>query len=202
MTQFRMRFVAAAMVAAMTVPALAQISHSDGFAFLKAVRERDGAKVTAAVLQPGSNIINHRDVGSGDGALHILVRARDLTYLNYLLARGARPDLQNNDGDTPLLLAAQIGWVAGAEQLLARRASPNLANGRGETPLILAVQGQHLPMVRLLIGHGADPNHTDSLQGYSAIDYARQDRRFAAILRVLEAPRSTPTPAPTAATGN
>ncbi len=187
MKRFSMRWLMAALIATVAVPALAQ-NFSDGYAFLKAVRERDGGKVNEIVNGPGAAIINHRDPGSGDGALHIVVRNRDLTWLNFFLRRGARADLQNSEGATPLLLASQIGWVAGVEQLLDRRANPNLANSRGETPLILAVQGNHLPVVRLLLGRGADPNQTDSLQGYSAMDYARQDRRAAQILRLLEAP--------------
>lgn len=192
MARFNMRLLAAALVALVTVPAFAQFGFSESYAFLKAVRERDGAKVTAAVSNPSSTVINTRDSGSGEGALHILVRGRDFTWLAYLLGRGARPDIQNNEGATPLLLAAQIGWREGAEQLLARRANPNLANSRGETPLILAVQRRDPAMVRLLLGQGADPNQTDILQGYSALDYARQDRRASQILRLLE---EAPAPA-------
>ncbi|HET9427582.1 MAG TPA: ankyrin repeat domain-containing protein [Allosphingosinicella sp.] len=195
MTRFHVRLLAVALVASVAGPAFAQIGYSDGYEFLKAVRARDGAKVMEAVGNPAFNP-NHRESGTGDGALHILVRGRDLTWLRYLLGHGARPDLQNNEGTTPLLLAAQIGWVPGAEVLLARSANPNLGNNRGETPLILAVQGRHLPMVRLLLSNRADPNRSDSLQGYSAIDYARQDPRSAQILRELEAPRPTPANPP------
>ena len=189
----RISLLAAAVIASLAVPAVAQ-NYSDGFAFLKAIRERDGAKVNEFVNGTGATIVNHRDPGSGDGALHILVRGRDYTWLNFLLRNGARPDLQNKDGVTALQLAAQIGWLQGAERLLERGANPNLANNRGETPLILAVQGRHLPMVRLLVSQRADPNISDSLQGYSAIDYARQDPRTAQILRELEAPRTETTP--------
>ena len=44
-------------------------------------------------------------------------------------------------------------------------------------------------MVRLLLSQRADPNQTDNVAGNSAIDYARQDTRAAAILRELEQPR-------------
>jgi len=43
-------------------------------------------------------------------------------------------------------------------------------------------------MVRLLLGGGANSRRTDSVAGYSAIDYARQDPRAAQILRMLETP--------------
>lgn len=181
------RVLAATMILATAVPASGQQQYSDGFTFLKAVRERDGAKVNELVAEPGSVVINTRDRGSGEGAIHIVVRGRDLNWLAFLLGKGARPDLQTNRGETPLTLAAQIGWIEGAEQLLARRASVDLANGRGETPLILATQRRDVPMVRLLLGRRADPKRTDNVAGMSALDYARQDPRAAAVLKLLEA---------------
>ncbi len=181
------RVLAACMVLALAVPAAGQQPFSDSFTFLKAVKERDGDKVTNLVSEPGTVVINTRDRSNGEGALHILVRGRDLNWLAFLLGKGARPDIQTNRGDTPLTLAAQIGWVEGAELLLARRASVDLANGRGETPLILAAQRRDMPMVRLLLGRSADPKRTDNVAGMSALDYARQDPRASAVLKLLEA---------------
>ncbi|HEU0097725.1 MAG TPA: ankyrin repeat domain-containing protein [Allosphingosinicella sp.] len=189
------RALAASTVLMLAVPASAQMNFSDSFEFIKAVRERDGVKVTELVSQPGSTVINTRDRGNGEGALHIVVRGRDLNWLAFLLGKGARPDLQSARGDTPLTLAAQIGWLEGVEQLLARRAGVNLANGRGETALILATQRRDVPMVRLLLARGADPARTDNVAGMSAIDYARQDPRAAAVLRMLEAKSAPAKPA-------
>ena len=181
------RALAASMVLVLAVPASGQQTFSDSFAFLKAVRERDGNKVTDLVSQPGSVVINTRDRGSGEGALHIVVRGRDLSWLAFLLGKGARPDIQTNRGDTPLTLAAQIGWLEGIEQLLARGAGVDLPNGRGETALILAAQRRDVPLVRLLLARRADPKRTDNVAGMSALDYARQDPRAAAVLKMLEA---------------
>jgi uncharacterized protein len=172
-------------LALIATPLVAQ-SFSDGFTFLKAVRERDGAVAERILSNPASTAVNARDPSTGEGALHILVRGRDVTWLAYMLGKGARPDMQSNDGTTPLILSAQLGWTDGATQLLARRANPNLGNRSGETPLIVAVQRRDLQMVRLLLSQRADPNQTDNLAGNSAIDYARQDPRAAAILRELE----------------
>lgn len=183
------RALAAATVMMLAVPASGQQSFSDSYNFLKAVKERDGAKVTDLVGEPstGMVVINTRERGTGEGALHIVVRGRDLNWLAFLLGKGARPDIQSNRGETPLTLAAQIGWVEGAEELLARRASVDLANGRGETPLILATQRRDLAMVRLLLARRADPKRTDNVAGMSALDYAKQDPRAAAVLKLLEA---------------
>jgi uncharacterized protein len=185
----RMRALLAAFFVVVSGPVVAQgggLAFSPAFRFLKAVRERDGGVATELTATPGSTVINSRDPGNGDGALHILVRGRDLTWLGFMLGRGARPDLQNNDGATPLLLATQIGWREGAERLLTARANPNAQNNQGETPLIYAVRRFDQPMVRMLMGAGANPNLTDSLSGNSALDYARQDRRGQALLPILE----------------
>ena len=183
----RSTLLAAAALTLLAVPALAQ-SYSEGFTFLKAVRDRDAAKAQELLSDPNPAVINHRDA-NGEGVLHILVRGRDEAWLGFMLGRGARPDLQTRDGTTPLILAAQIGWVRGAELLLSRRANPNLGNSQGETPLIFAVRRNDLAMVRLLLSQRADPNQTDHAAGYSALDYARQDPRAAAIVREMEQAR-------------
>jgi len=185
--RLKLGLAAALAVAGVSGPAYAQ-QFSDSYTFLKAVKERDGAKVETLIATPGSVVINTRGRGDGEGALHIVTRRRDLTWLNYLTTKGADADIQNEEGNTPLAIAAQLGWLEGAEMLLRRGASVDHTNNRGETPLILAVQLRNLPMVRLLLGKGADPKHSDSVAGYSAIDYAKRDRRADAILKLLEAP--------------
>jgi len=187
--QIAMRYLgwlaAAAALAAATVPAQAQ-NFSDAYEFIKAVKDRNGDKATSLISQPGSIVINTRERGTLNGALHILARERDITWLAFLLGKGAKPDIQNREGNTPLAIAAQIGWVDGADRLLRSGASVDLSNNRGETPLILAVHNRDIAMVRLLLGKGADPNRADSVAGYSALDYAKQDRRSDAILKLLE----------------
>src|SRR4051812_42316572 len=91
----------AAIVALVATPLVAQ-SFSEGYTFLKAVRERDGNVAERILANPSSTAINYRDPSTGESALHILVRGRDLTWLGFMLSRGARPDSQSNDGTTPL----------------------------------------------------------------------------------------------------
>jgi ankyrin repeat protein len=185
------RAAMAALVLAIAGPAIAQ-SYSDGYTFLKAVKERDAEKVTALVSRPGTIVVNTRDQGTGETALHTMVRARDYSWLSFLIGKGAKLDIQNNKGETPLSLAAQIGWTEAGELMLRRGASVDLANRRGETPLILAVQRGDVPMVRLLLRGGANVKKTDNVAGYSALDYARQAGRSPALLKLLEARATQP----------
>lgn len=161
-------------------------SFSNGYNFLKAVKERDGEKATALIVEPGSIVVNHKDPSSGEGALHILARERDLTWLRFMLGKGANPNLQDKQGTTPLIIVAQLGWREGAEALLGRGAKVDATNNRGETPLIFAVQNRNLDMVRFLVANGADPKRQDSIAGYSALDYAKRDGRMPAIVEALE----------------
>ena len=180
-------------IAGTPVSAPAQ-KYSDSFTFLKAVKDRDGNKATEILANPASNAINSREASSGEGALHILVRDRDSNWLAFLLGKGARTDLEDRNGDTPLSMAAQIGWVEGAQMLLGRRANVNAANRAGVTPLILAVQRRDVAMVRLLLASGADPKRADNVTGLSAIDYAKRDNRADTVLRLLEAPQTPARP--------
>ena len=87
MARTKTLLLAAALAAAIAVPVAAQ-SFSEGFTFLKAVRERDGNTAERIISNPGSTAINTRDPGSGETALHILVRGRESSWLSYMLGRG------------------------------------------------------------------------------------------------------------------
>lgn len=188
MRSFHSALLMAAALTIAAVPAGAQISFSNSYTFIKAVKDRDGNKVTDILSSPGTFVINTKESGSGNGALHIVALDRDLTWLSFLLGKGAKADLQNEDGNTALMVASQIGWIDGAELLLRRGAAVDLANNRGETPLMLAVQNRDTAMVRLLLAKGADAKRTDNVAGYSALDYAKRDGRAAAIVKMLEEP--------------
>ncbi len=184
--------VAAAILFAISSPALAQ-QQSQSYKFLQAVKDGKGDEVIKILDQPGQRIINTRDVTTGDGALHIVIRRGDDTYLRYLLSRGADPNLRNGKGDTPLMMAIQLGQTGLVDTLLLVKANPNLANSAGETPLIRAVQRRDLALVRTLLNAGADPDITDNVAGMSARDYAHADSRSPAIARLIdEKPKSAP----------
>lgn len=182
----RTRFIPIVAAVAFAVPGVAVAQFSDSYNFLKAVRERDGTKATEFVTRPGSVIVDTRDPTSGETALHIVTRERDLNWLAFLLSRNAKPDMRDAKGNTPLMIAAQIGFVEGAQLLLQWRASVDMPNSGGETPLIRAVQNRDAPMVRVLLLAGANPNKADTGAGLSARDYATRDRRSTAILKLIE----------------
>ena len=128
------------LIIAFAVPTTASAQFSDSFNFLKAVRERDGAKVTELLNKPGSVIVNTRDGASGETGLHIVTARRDALWMGFLLQRGANPDTRDARGNTALMIATDLRWAEGVQTLLSRRTSVDLANSTGETPLSRAVQ--------------------------------------------------------------
>ncbi len=185
------------LAAALMMPAAAQAQQrSAGYTFLQAVREEDGTKVNDILGQPGQTIINTKDRSTGEGALHIVAKNGNLAYLRFLLAKGANPDLQDNRGNTPALIAVDAGSVEAVASLIARKANLNLGNASGVTPLIRAVQLRNVEMVRTLVAAGANPDQGDVMAGMSARDYAKADTRTPVLLKLLnEAPASKPKPA-------
>jgi ankyrin repeat protein len=180
------KFIATIIAAVLLWPAVASAQFSDGYTFLKAVRDRDGAKATEILNKPGNVLVDTKDVSTGESALHIVTKRRDTAWLAFLLAKDAKPDIRDADGNTPLMIATQSGFVEGADLLLKRRATVDAINSRGETALILATQQRNVSLVRLLIAAGANPRKTDRTAGMSALDYAARDNRATVILKLLQ----------------
>jgi ankyrin repeat protein len=175
---------------ALAAPAGAQFS--DSYNFLKAVKDRDGGKATELLGKGGPNLINTPDFSTNERAIHLVAKDGDLSWLAFLLQKGARVDLKDNQGNTPLMNAVRSSFLDGARLLIAKGAQVNAANSLGETPLIIAVQKRDVPMTRLLLTEGADPSKKDTGSGMSARDYAIRDGRSDAILRLMDEIKPTP----------
>lgn len=189
-----------AALAALTLLLAATPAHaqqfSDSYQFLEAIKKQDGAKVMQILTDTNGGIINAKDRSSGDGALHIVVRQGDSTWLRFLIQKGANPNIQDGRGNTPMMIATEIGFLEGVQILIRYGANVNLANASGETPLIRAVQLRKVELVRILLEGGADPDKTDNVAGHSARDYAKSDPRMpASIVKLLtDAPKVNRAP--------
>lgn len=64
--------------------------------------------------------------------------AANLKLIRLMIAHKANLNLQDDSGDTALLIATRLGNSQVAKLLLNNNADPNLANCRGETPLKIA----------------------------------------------------------------
>lgn len=172
---------------ALATPATAQFGGSEGYRFLQAVKDAKGEEVEAALNKPGTTIVNTRDINNRETALHIVAKRNDATYTRFLLQRGADPNLRDNHGNTPLMIAVELSADGVVGALLDYKANVNLGNDGGETPLIRAVQRRDIDLVRQLLAAGADPDQADSLAGQSARGYAHADKRIPEITKLIDA---------------
>jgi ankyrin repeat protein len=178
------RAMLAGLLLACAAPAMAQFS--DSYNFLKAVREADGNEAMKYLNKPGAPVLNTRDPSTGETALHISVKAHQDSWVGFLLNKGARPDIKDRDGNTPMHYAALFGDPTALGYLISVSANVNAINNNGETPLILAVHRRDPAVVQQLVDAGADPKIADTIAGKNALEYARDDSRGAAVLKILQ----------------
>jgi ankyrin repeat protein len=184
----RMARAAALLAVVMAAPAAAQFS--DAYNFLKAVRDRDVLTAKQLLDKPGSIVVNTRDRDTGEAALHIVTKRRDTPWMGFLLQNGADPNIRDNEGNTPLIVAAQAGFFEGVRLMLAGKASVNLVNNRGQSALFKSVEARDPQSVRLLLDAGADPDLPEHQTGQSARDLAAADPRSGQVGKMLaEAPK-------------
>ncbi len=168
-----------------SLAAPAQAQFSDSYKFLEAVRKKNGEEVTAKLEEPGTTIINTRDSTTGETALHIVTARRDLTWMSFLIGRGANVNVRDAKGMTPLVLATNLGFVEGVDLLVTQKARVDESNNAGETPLITAVHNRNIQLIRTLLKAGANPDRADN-SGRSARDYALLEGQNGALINEIQ----------------
>jgi ankyrin repeat protein len=151
-------------------PVAAQFK-SDGYAFLEAVKDREGDVATKMLKRPGSVVVNTRDTTTGESALHIVTKSQDSLWIKFLAQNGANPNIRDKKGIAPLQIAATLGCIECVEALLKAGAHVDDQDAAGETALISAVHNRNSGLVRLLLKKGANPDRNDN-SGRSAREYA------------------------------
>lgn len=101
----------------------------------------------------------------GETTLSRVARAHtDLvtTAVSLLLEKGANIDVEDDDGMTPLHIAAEVGNHDVIDQLILKCRNPEAKNHRGETALIVASRGCRVAAVRTLLQYNAEVTATDT----------------------------------------
>ncbi len=179
------RIVLALLAGALIAPGSAQAQFSKSYKFLEAVRKKEGGAVTDALDEPGSNIVNTRDSTTGETGLHIVTARRDMTWMSFLIGKGANIDARDGRGATALQIAVNLGFQEGVSLLIDHKVRLEEPNTAGETPLISAVHRRDIAIMRLLLKAGADPDRADN-SGRSARDYALLDGKSSALVSEIE----------------
>lgn len=85
------------------------------------------------------------------------------TTIKKLLEEGANPDVTDNFGFTPLLLAVSKGHETVAKLLIEWKANTELRDSTlGQTPLLMAIQKGHRAIVKLLLDNNANTERVNN----------------------------------------
>ncbi|MEX8195101.1 ankyrin repeat domain-containing protein [Comamonas guangdongensis] len=93
----------------------------------------------------------------------------DAVAVRNLLAGNAPVDVQDAQGNTPLLLATAANHIEVARSLLLHGASPNIQNQMQDSAYLLAGAQGRLEIVRMTISYGADLKSTNRYGGTALI---------------------------------
>jgi ankyrin repeat protein len=176
---------AALALCALVAPLPAAAQFSESYKFLDGVRKKDGDVVNDMLNKPSTQIVNTRDITTGDTALHIVTARRDLVWMQFMVGKGANVNARNSKGETALEIAAELGFVEGVDFLISAGAHVDETNNTGSTPLIDAVSRRDLEVVRSLLKAGANPDRPDN-SGRSARDYATLDGKASPVLAEID----------------
>ncbi|XP_055324952.1 putative ankyrin repeat protein RF_0381 [Sitodiplosis mosellana] len=130
-------------------------------------RYRKNEKILDLLFANGADI-NHPYYLNGRTLLHFAIETTDPSRFNmeyffkflfkYLIRKGADVNARNDQGYSPLHVAANKGNEIIAQMLLENGAKVNMETNNGTTPLTLAIKNfknGNMGMIKLLIQNGA-----------------------------------------------
>eukprot|EP01064_Diplonema_japonicum_P012432 TRINITY_DN1989_c0_g1_i2.p2 TRINITY_DN1989_c0_g1~~TRINITY_DN1989_c0_g1_i2.p2 ORF type:complete len:164 (+),score=44.95 TRINITY_DN1989_c0_g1_i2:1307-1798(+) len=97
-----------------------------------------------------------------EGTVSLAAQKGVKEVLEVLCNAGARVEHRNEDGETPLMIAAIHNHAEAVEYLFAQGGNLDARNSTNETALILAVERGALDSIKTLLALGADTSLKDS----------------------------------------
>jgi ankyrin repeat protein len=118
------------------------------------------------------------------------VKNIDIISLNILLAGGADIDTADENGNTPLMLASEIGNLRMFRIIIAH--SPNLdaRNKMNETALTIAAENGQTEIAKILVQNGANP-YARNQSGFTPAELAKRNGH-SQIVNLFRNPNETP----------
>ncbi len=149
-------------------------SDANGASPLHLAAAFDHAEVLAYLVENGADIEAKTREGGHTG-LHLAAMRNAEESVKRLLSLKAQVDSRDEQGNTPLALAAQEGSFEAASLLIKNGADleSRKLDETGATPLIIAALSGHESVVQLLLISGANP-HAATFRGTKADEVAQE----------------------------
>ncbi|XP_078728288.1 ankyrin repeat and EF-hand domain-containing protein 1 isoform X2 [Lampetra fluviatilis] len=130
------------------------------YKLLQLIRSQDEAQVRKLCRLGSPDLVNAAEPETGQCGLHVAAAMNLHAMCTVLLALGARPDVQDHQGWSPVMVAAALGHESVVEVLAAAKASMALLDrdGRGVFFHCLQPSQRHERCMRLVLRGDADVN--------------------------------------------
>ncbi|XP_020570354.1 ankyrin repeat and EF-hand domain-containing protein 1 isoform X2 [Oryzias latipes] len=134
------------------------------YRLLQHVRNRNKEEIEKMLKFGVANLINLRDPENGLVALHLAASADNLDLVDFLLSRGAHPDVQDKGGHTPVMLAAELGSVDIVTRLSHSQANMRIVDSAGKGVLFYCISPKksHACCLQVALENQADVNNVSS----------------------------------------
>lgn len=140
--------------------------------------------VLECLLQEKNCRLNVQNV-VGKTALHFVVRQADLiSWSGALLAAGSDPDIRDEEGNTPFMLASTEGFDEVMKCLLAFHCNPDIRNNYGKSPIHFLAQKNHHHIINMMGHLHCDFDPVDA-SGNVPLHYAVKHNRPEAVKALL-----------------
>jgi ankyrin repeat protein len=133
--------------------------------------QHQGIQRVQVLLQQGVDVNQQQEL-DGSTALHHAAYVDDPAVVAALIKAGAKVNLANQLGVTPLMLACDSRNPKSVELLLDAGADPNARAEGGETAVMRAARVGNVQVMKLLLAHGGDPDAKEALQDQTALMWA------------------------------
>ena len=151
---------------------------------IEAVKAKDEAAIEQLLKE---NVDLDARLADGATAMHWAVYLDDGGLTTKLVRAGARVDVANDYGVTPLALACTNRNPGIVESLLNAGANANAVMTNGETVLMTCARTGSLAGVRALVAHGATVDATEEWRGQTALMWAAACGHLDVVRVLLEA---------------
>ncbi|XP_031436259.1 ankyrin repeat and EF-hand domain-containing protein 1 [Clupea harengus] len=134
------------------------------YKLLQCVREGDTTQIEKMARLGVANLINMTEPAEGRSAMHLAAVANDTHMVEFLLAQGAHPNIQDKRGRTPVMLAAELGHDIMISLLAKSHASMTLTDAEGQDVLFYCISPtkRHMHCVQTILNSKANVNSTSA----------------------------------------
>ena len=144
--------------------------------FLNAVNEGSIDKLREA-LKLGANL-NSKGRQGGESALHFASQREYIEIIKILIDRGINVDIQDDDGNTPLMNAVLLNRIDAVKLLLEFNANVEVQNVEGDTALIIDVDFNENPDISYLLCKYSKNIEVKNKAGFNALELARINEKI------------------------